>query len=183
MALEKIFASATDEDKRREGQKAELDRVIAERGGEIVTDLKNIHTASKAARKASRFLSDDATELRISLTEYVAGLDEKEERLEKTYFLGNTNYGRGISITFRDNGTMKIEQQNKHYVPAQYKNGDPAAILKTDRNVVYDGAIDADRAQKEIGVFVSQAMHESARQKLQTALAAITPASGSSPRP
>jgi hypothetical protein len=187
MALEKIFTSATDEDKRREGQKAELDRIIAGQGSEIVAALKNIHAASKAARKAMpwyQFMSEDALALDVLFAELVAKPDAKDERLEKAYFLGyGDREGRGVKVILRDNGTMKIEQQNTRYVPAQYKNGDPAAILKTDRNVVYDGAIDADRAQREIGVFVSQALHESARQKLQTALAAITPASGNSPRP
>lgn len=186
MALDKIFSSAADEDKRRDDRKAELDRVIAEQGNEIVADLKNIHAASTKARKTIplyKFMSEDALALDILFAEFVAKPDAKDERLEKTYFLGyGDREGHSIGITFRDNGTMKIEHQNKHYVPAQYSNGDPAAILKTDRNVAYDGAINTEQAQKEIGVFVSQALHESARQKLQTALATITPASGSPPR-
>jgi hypothetical protein len=186
MALDKVFASASDEDARRAQQASNLDSVIAGPAQEIANALKDIGAAAEAARKAlplRKILSDDATQLHIALYEGRARSDAANERLEKTFYLGNQNYGHSINVTFRDNGTMKIEQELKHYVPATDKYGNVSAIFKTDKRQVYDGAIDVGQAQKEIGVFLSLAMKDGARQKLQTALAAITPSSGSSPRP
>ncbi len=186
MALDNVFASATNEDTRRGAQAAALDSVLGGSAKEVADALQNIHAASVKARKAipwTQKLGEDATKLHLDFFAGRPVYDPTETRLEKTFHLNQGSYGRGIAITVRDDGTMKIEQQNMNYKLVGDRVHYIAAVPNTDRKTVYDGPVDAAKAQEEIGKFLSVAMEETARQKLQTALANIKPASGNSPAP
>ncbi len=102
--------------------------------------------------------------------------------VEKTVVLNQGgNYGRGVALTFRDDGTMKIAQQNTHYVlttdPVRYYG----ARQVTDSVPVYEGPVDAGAAREQIGIYLAHALEEAPRQKLQAAVANIAPATVSSP--
>ena len=186
-ALEQVFTSATNEDARRAQQSAALDKVLTGPAAEIIALMKNIGTAAEQQRKSFpllRRLSDDAMAFYIKSAEFYPHRNDNDDGVEKTFRLNQGQYGRGVAITFRNDGTMKIAQENKHYVlttdPVRYYG----ARLVTDSNEVFDDNIDPAEARKQIGVFLALAMEETPRQKLQAAVANITPATGApSPRP
>jgi len=181
-ALEQVFTSASNEDARRAEQSRALKALVTGPAGGIVTLLGNINSAADTIRKSHGVLGrfgDEGMKFYMKLFEGAARRTADDAHSEKTIVLNQGgNLGRGVAFTFRDDGTMKIAQQNTHYVltsdPVRYYG----TRQVTDSVTAYEGPVDAAEAREQIGIYLAHALEEQPRRKLQAAVANITPATG-----
>jgi hypothetical protein len=183
-SLDKVFESATSEDARRKQQEAALKTFLAGPAADTIALLKNINAASNAIGKAQGIwgrMSEEGSKYYMRLLDGAERRSEDGSHVAKKIVLDQGHLGHGIAFTFRDDGTVKIEQQETNFrlVSDGTRYGSREVITGTE---AYDGPFDAAKAQEQIGIFLGIAFEEQRRLKLQTAVANLTPASNG-PRP
>jgi hypothetical protein len=183
--LDRVFTSAASEDSRRRQQEAALKTFLAGPAFATVALLKNINDASNALGKAQGIFGrwgEEGSKYYMRLRDGAERRGEDGSHVEKKMILDQGHLGRGIAFTFRDDGTVKIEQQETNMKLVSDGSRYGAREVTTGAEV-YDGPFDAAIASEQIGVYLGIALEEKQRAKLQAAVANLTPVSGSSPRP